>query len=138
MRHVIVTVTYDTEHNVQYVRRSNEFATSRSVATKIVETVCDIATVLAQRKEPMAFVSTDKAPAPEGDQVPSRDAPPKSKIRFGIGPANYADTEEEKEEAEGKATLIIAKQRNGPVGNVPLAFLKEFTRFEDRAREQEE
>jgi replicative DNA helicase len=30
--------------------------------------------------------------------------------------------------------LIIAKQRNGPVGEVPLMFLQEFTRFEDRAR----
>jgi len=46
----------------------------------------------------------------------------------------YADTDEEKQEAEGKATLIIAKQRNGPVGDVPLTFLKEFTRFEDRAK----
>ena len=47
----------------------------------------------------------------------------------------YADTEEEKKEVEGKATLIIAKQRNGPVGDVDLTFLKEFTRFEDRARD---
>ena len=46
----------------------------------------------------------------------------------------YADTDEDKKEAEGKATLIIAKQRNGPVGDVPLTFLKEFTRFENRAR----
>lgn len=45
----------------------------------------------------------------------------------------YADSEEAKEELRGKATLIIAKQRNGPVGDVPLTFLKEFTRFEDRA-----
>ncbi len=45
----------------------------------------------------------------------------------------YADNDEEKKEAEGKATLIIAKQRNGPVGDVPLTFLKEFTRFETRA-----
>jgi len=50
----------------------------------------------------------------------------------------YADTEEEKQEAEGKATLIIAKQRNGPIGDVPLTFLKEFTRFEDRARSESE
>ena len=49
----------------------------------------------------------------------------------------YADSEEEKQEAEGKATLIIAKQRNGPVGDVPLTFIKEFTRFEDRARTAE-
>jgi replicative DNA helicase len=49
----------------------------------------------------------------------------------------YADTDEDKKEAEGKATLIIAKQRNGPVGDVPLTFLKEFTRFENRARESD-
>ena len=34
----------------------------------------------------------------------------------------------------GEAELIIAKQRNGPVGEISLTFLKEFTRFEDRAR----
>ncbi len=45
----------------------------------------------------------------------------------------YADTDEEKKESEGKATLIIAKQRNGPTGDVPLTFLKQFTRFETRA-----
>jgi replicative DNA helicase len=50
----------------------------------------------------------------------------------------YADTEEEKDEVEGKADLIIAKQRNGPTGDIPLTFLKEFTRFEDRAREERE
>jgi replicative DNA helicase len=33
----------------------------------------------------------------------------------------------------GKAEVIIAKQRNGPVGTVRLAFLKEITRFEDLA-----
>ena len=46
----------------------------------------------------------------------------------------YADDDETRKEAEGKAELIIAKQRNGPVGDVPLTFLKEYTRFEDRAR----
>ena len=50
----------------------------------------------------------------------------------------YADTEEEKDDAEGKADLIIAKQRNGPTGDVALTFRKEFTRFEDRAREERE
>jgi replicative DNA helicase len=30
--------------------------------------------------------------------------------------------------------LIVAKQRNGPVGSVDLVFLSEFTRFESRAR----
>ena len=49
----------------------------------------------------------------------------------------YAESDDDKEAAKGKATLIIAKQRNGPVGDVPLTFLKEFTRFEDRADEPE-
>ena len=35
----------------------------------------------------------------------------------------------------GKAELIIAKQRNGPVGVVPLAFLDAYTRFESLASE---
>lgn len=34
-------------------------------------------------------------------------------------------------ENEGKAELIIAKQRNGPTGKIDLAFLREFTRFEN-------
>jgi replicative DNA helicase len=34
-------------------------------------------------------------------------------------------------EVEGKAELIIAKQRNGPTGVVHLTFLKEFSRFEN-------
>jgi replicative DNA helicase len=35
------------------------------------------------------------------------------------------------EENAGVAELLISKQRNGPVGTVKLAFLKEFTRFEN-------
>ncbi len=35
------------------------------------------------------------------------------------------------EEHQGMADLIVAKQRNGPIGDVRLAFLKEFTRFEN-------
>lgn len=39
-----------------------------------------------------------------------------------------------RQEFSGVAELIIAKQRNGSVGDiVPLTFLKEFTRFEERA-----
>lgn len=34
------------------------------------------------------------------------------------------------EENEGKADLIISKQRNGPIGVVRLAFLKQYTKFE--------
>jgi len=39
----------------------------------------------------------------------------------------YKETDENK----GLAELILAKQRNGPTGTVKLAFLKEFTRFEN-------
>src|SRR6187455_584830 len=42
--------------------------------------------------------------------------------------------EEARVEKAGEAELIIAKQRNGPVGEIPLTFLKEYTRFETRAR----
>ncbi len=37
------------------------------------------------------------------------------------------------EENKGIAEVIIAKQRNGPVGTVKLAFIKEYTRFENLA-----
>jgi replicative DNA helicase len=50
----------------------------------------------------------------------------------------YADTDEERAELKGQAQLIIAKQRNGPIGDVKLTFLNEFTRFEDRADEAAE
>jgi replicative DNA helicase len=39
------------------------------------------------------------------------------------------------EENAGLAEIIIAKQRNGPTGTTRLAFLKEFTRFENMWRE---
>lgn len=38
------------------------------------------------------------------------------------------------ESNKGLAEVIIAKQRNGPVGSVNLTFLKEYTKFEDSAR----
>ncbi|HYV85876.1 MAG TPA: replicative DNA helicase [Patescibacteria group bacterium] len=35
------------------------------------------------------------------------------------------------EENRGRAQIIIAKQRNGPIGNLDLAFIREYTRFEE-------
>jgi replicative DNA helicase len=55
-----------------------------------------------------------------------------------VRPEVYAEEDGEKEAEKGKATLIIAKQRNGPQGDVPLTFRHEFTRFEDQARITEE
>ena len=51
-----------------------------------------------------------------------------------VRPEIYEEDEEARQEKSGEAELIIAKQRNGPVGEIALTFLKEFTRFEDRAR----
>jgi replicative DNA helicase len=51
-----------------------------------------------------------------------------------VRPEIYEEDEEARAEKAGEAELIIAKQRNGPVGEISLTFLKEFTRFEDRAR----
>ena len=51
-----------------------------------------------------------------------------------VRPEVYEEDEDARAEKAGEAELIIAKQRNGPVGEIPLTFLKEFTRFEDRAR----
>lgn len=44
----------------------------------------------------------------------------------------------DREDIKGLADLIIAKQRNGPIGKVPLRFLGQFTRFENRAEDLED
>ena len=46
----------------------------------------------------------------------------------------YETDEEARVEKAGQAELILAKHRNGPTGEVPLIFLRQFTRFENRAR----
>ena len=51
--------------------------------------------------------------------------------------AYYAETEEEKAEEAGKAELVLAKNRNGETGHIPLTFLAELMRFESRARDPE-
>ena len=44
----------------------------------------------------------------------------------------------DREDLKGLADIIIAKQRNGPIGNVPLRFLGQYTRFENRAEDLED
>jgi replicative DNA helicase len=48
----------------------------------------------------------------------------------------YNTPEEHNAENDNKATIIVGKQRNGPTGDVDLAFLKAFTRFESLAPER--
>lgn len=51
-----------------------------------------------------------------------------------VRPEVYAETPEDKEAERGKATLIIAKQRNGPTGEIELVFQHEYTRFLNAAK----
>ena len=50
--------------------------------------------------------------------------------------AYYNRGEEADPEAEGKAEIIIAKQRNGPTGSVQLAYMSKCTRFDNLAYEE--
>jgi replicative DNA helicase len=45
----------------------------------------------------------------------------------------YQTNEEDRAKVAGQADLIIAKQRNGPIGEVKLSWLKDITRFRDSA-----
>jgi len=45
----------------------------------------------------------------------------------------YADRTQAPADSQGVAELIVGKQRNGPTGVVKLAFIREFTRFENLA-----
>ncbi|MBX3419245.1 MAG: replicative DNA helicase [Pirellulaceae bacterium] len=48
----------------------------------------------------------------------------------------YKSGDDSDAENEGKAQIIVAKQRNGPVGDIDLAWLKDFTRFANLAEER--
>lgn len=45
----------------------------------------------------------------------------------------YAEDEDERQSSAGRAVLHVAKQRNGPTGEVPMTFRKEMMRFENAA-----
>lgn len=44
----------------------------------------------------------------------------------------------DRDDLKGKAKLILAKQRNGPTGDVNMVFLKEFTKFENPLEDLED
>ncbi|MCA9192017.1 MAG: replicative DNA helicase [Planctomycetales bacterium] len=48
----------------------------------------------------------------------------------------YYHRGDEASQYSGQAEIIVAKQRNGPVGEIELTWEKEFTRFQDRAPER--
>jgi len=43
---------------------------------------------------------------------------------------------DERDQFAGEAEIIVAKQRNGPIGDIELVWRREFTRFEDKAPER--
>jgi replicative DNA helicase len=45
----------------------------------------------------------------------------------------YCTNEEDRARVAGQADVIVAKQRNGPIGEVKLHWMHEFTRFENAA-----
>lgn len=49
---------------------------------------------------------------------------------------DYYRKDEEMDENDGIAEIIIGKQRNGPVGTVKLAFIDQWTKFENLARRE--
>ncbi|RMF75573.1 MAG: replicative DNA helicase [Acidobacteria bacterium] len=55
-------------------------------------------------------------------------------VMFIFRPEVYEKDEEKiaEKNLEGRAEVIIAKQRNGPIGTVPLYFVKQYTRFENQ------
>jgi replicative DNA helicase len=56
-------------------------------------------------------------------------------VNFIFRPEVYA--KEQREDLRGQAELIIAKQRNGPTGKVPLIFFHAFTKFVNAAEGDE-
>jgi replicative DNA helicase len=56
-------------------------------------------------------------------------------VMFIYRDEQYRDADgQPNQESEGVAEIIVGKQRNGPVGTVKLAFIKEHTRFENLAQ----
>ena len=63
-------------------------------------------------------------------------------LELTVSWGDYTQTEteddDERESLEGEATFIVAKQRNGPIGDVHLTFIDNQVRFADRSYEDEQ
>lgn len=53
-------------------------------------------------------------------------------VAFIFRPEVY---QKDRDDLRGQAELILAKQRNGPTGKIPLVFLHEYTKFENPAED---
>jgi replicative DNA helicase len=125
-----------------------KFAPSRRVVAHYAELLGDSS--LRQKAESDLFWDRIVAVVPDGEEevfdltVPG----PESWLADGIVSHNSGAIEQDadivmfiyreeeykaSDENRGIAELIIGKQRNGPTGTVKLAFIKEFTRFENIA-----
>jgi len=55
-------------------------------------------------------------------------------VAFVHRPEMYIDpNSDEGREVQGKADIIVGKQRNGPLGDIPLAFVSRYAKFENLA-----
>ena len=52
--------------------------------------------------------------------------------------AYYASDDEERDQVGANATLVLAKNRNGPTGDIPLTFEAELMRFTPRVAQNQE
>lgn len=58
---------------------------------------------------------------------------PRERLRELLGGYEFYAKDECKSEGQGVAEVIVGKQRNGPTGTVRLAFLGQYTKFENLA-----
>ena len=86
----------------------------------------------------IALSQLSRAPEARTDRRPQLSRPARvGRHRAGRGHRDvlmFIYREEEykpTDENRGIAEIIIGKQRNGPTGTIKLAFIKEFTRFEN-------
>lgn len=59
-------------------------------------------------------------------------------VVFLLAPGKKSEDNPHVPQASHERELIIAKQRNGPTGEVPLTFIPDYTRFENYTREPQE